>query len=54
MDPPVSLPTASRATPPATAAAEPEEEPPVMCAPLQGLRAGGQPSEASGPTKPHS
>src|ERR1700679_146436 len=42
IEPPVSVPIAAIASPPATAAPEPEDEPPGSCAVFQGLRAGGQ------------
>src|SRR5262245_61464193 len=41
-EPLVSVPTAPKARPAATAAPEPEEEPPVSLLGFQGLRAGGQ------------
>src|SRR6202453_3663301 len=42
IEPPVSVPIAAIARPAATAAPEPEDEPPGSCAVFHGLRAGGQ------------
>src|SRR5258708_26891470 len=41
IDPPVSVPAADTASPAATEAPEPEDEPPGSCAVFHGLRAGG-------------
>ncbi len=40
MEPPVSEPSAAKVNRAATAAPEPEEEPPVTCSVFQGFRAG--------------
>ena len=45
MEPPVSLPTARRTIPAATAAAEPDEDPPVIWAVFQGFAAGHRSTE---------
>jgi len=42
IEPEVSLPSAAKHMPAATAAAEPDDDPPVMCAGSRGLRAAGQ------------
>ena len=49
IDPPVSDPSAAGTRPAATAAPEPEEEPPVKWARFQGLRAGGHGRSNDGP-----
>src|SRR5882672_1448199 len=49
MEPPVSEPIAKGASPDATAAPEPLEEPPVKCSRCHGLRAGGQGRSKEGP-----
>ena len=49
IDPPVSEPSASGTRPAATAAPDPDEEPPVKCARFQGFRAGGQGRSNEGP-----
>jgi hypothetical protein len=46
-EPPVWLPSASGSMPAATAAAEPEDEPPGVCAGLCGLRVAAGSSEAN-------
>ena len=49
IDPPVSEPSATGTMPAATAAPEPDEEPPVKCARFHGLRAGGHGRSNDGP-----
>src|SRR5262245_65489863 len=49
IDPPVSEPSATGTMPAATAAPEPDEEPPVKRARFQGLRAGGHGRSTEGP-----
>src|SRR5438876_10651629 len=49
MEPPVSEPSANGASPAATAAPEPLDEPPVKCSRFHGLRAGGQGRSKEGP-----
>ena len=49
IEPPVSEPSATGTIPPATAAPEPEEEPPVKWPRCQGLRAGGHGRSNEGP-----
>src|SRR5256885_17224445 len=49
MEPPVSEPSANGASPAATAAPEPLDDPPVKCSRFQGLRAGGQGRSKEGP-----
>src|SRR5262249_56212887 len=49
IDPPVSEPSATGTMPAATAAPEPDEEPPVKRARFQGLRAGGHGRSNEGP-----
>ena len=49
MDPPVSEPRLTGTSPAASAAPEPDDEPPVKCAVFHGLRAGGQGRSNEGP-----
>src|SRR3989442_15224366 len=49
IDPPVSEPSATGTIPAATAAPEPDEEPPVKWARFHGLRAGGHGRSNEGP-----
>ena len=49
IEPPVSEPSAIGTMPAATAAPEPEEEPPVKCVRFHGLRAGGHGRSNDGP-----
>src|SRR5215470_16441524 len=49
IDPPVSEPRATGTSPAATAAPEPDDEPPVKCARCHGLRAGGHGRSKDGP-----
>jgi hypothetical protein len=49
IEPPVSVPSAAGARPAATAAPEPELDPPVKYAVFQGLRAGGHGRSSAGP-----
>ena len=54
IEPPVSVPSDVRRRPAATAAAEPEEEPPVIRSGFQGLTAGGAGPSKAGPTVAYS
>ena len=49
IEPPVSEPSASGTMPAATAAPDPDDEPPVKCAGFHGLRAGGHGRSNDGP-----
>src|SRR5262245_7343271 len=49
IEPPVSDPRLTGTRPAASAAPEPDEEPPVKCAAFQGLRAGGHGRSNDGP-----
>src|SRR5689334_9562458 len=49
IEPLVSDPSVSGTRPPATAAPEPLDEPPVKCAVFHGLRAGGKGASKAGP-----
>ena len=49
MEPPVSDPRLTGTRPPAIAAPDPDDEPPVKCAVFHGLRAGGQGKSKEGP-----
>src|SRR2546428_11945616 len=51
IEPPVSEPSATGTMPAATAAPEPDEEPPEKCARIHGLRAGGHGTANDSPAR---